>query len=274
MLSESGLSARDVVVGYEGKPVLHGVSISLHHGDAVAVIGPNGAGKSTLLNTLAGALKATSGGVSLDGVPLQSIARRDLAKRIAVVPQRLTIGFGLTGLDVVRLGRTPYLGRFGSHCKSDREAVDRAIEDTDCSGFAARAYSSLSGGEAQRIILAMALAQETSYLLLDEPTVHLDLGQQWKFMQTLVALRQARNVGILAVIHDLSLAGIGFDRVVLLAGGRIIADGTASEVITEVNVSTGFDAPVKVWQDGTKVRVVLDPTSSIVIPRVRDSNDA
>jgi iron complex transport system ATP-binding protein len=93
-------------------------------------------------------------------------------------------------------------------------------------------------------------------------------------MQTLVALRQARNVGILAVIHDLSLAGIGFDRVVLLAGGRIIADGTASEVITEVNVSTGFDAPVKVWQDGTKVRVVLDPTSSIVIPRVRDSNDA
>ena len=261
MPSDPGLQVVDATAGYDGRSVLHTVSFALHRGDATAIIGPNGVGKTTLLKLLAGSLRPQSGHVSLDGLPLTAIPRRELAKSIAVVPQKLDIGFGLCGREVVALGRTPYVGFFGSQTRADHEAIDRAIAETDTASFVDRPYSSLSGGESQRVVLAMALAQETPYLLLDEPTVHLDLGQQWRLIERLMGMRRSRNVGILAILHDLTLAGLGFDRVVLIGDGRIVADGSPAEVLTESNISEGFGAPVTVWHDVSGVRVALIPSS-------------
>lgn len=256
---ESGLSASGVDAGYASRVVLRGASLDLRPGDSTAIVGPNGAGKTTLLKVLAGTLKPSHGSVTLDGRPLSTMTRRDIARKVAIVPQKLEIGFGLTGRDVVMLGRTPYLGFLGSETVEDRRAVDRATSETETSDFVNRPFSELSGGEAQRVVLAMALAQETPYLLLDEPTVHLDLGQQWKLIEKLMSLRHLRGVGILAIVHDLTLAGLGFDRVLLMADGKVVADGTPAEVLTVQNIRQGFGAPVRVWQDGSGVTVVLDP---------------
>lgn len=256
--SDSGLAAHEVDAGYDGRAVVHNLSLRLEAGDSVAVIGPNGAGKSTLLKVLSGLLRPRQGQVTLDGRCLSDVPRRERAKRIAVVPQSLDIGFGLTGRDVVMLGRTPYLGFLGTGSRTDREAVSEAIAETDVAEFVDRPFATLSGGEAQRVVLAMALAQETPYLLLDEPTVHLDLGQQWRLLELLVSLRVRRRVGILAIVHDLSLAGLEFNRVVLMSGGRIVAIGPAREVLTAERVRDAFGAPVSVWEDTTGVRVVLN----------------
>ena len=222
---ELALTAVDVDAGYPGCRVLNEVSVDLRPGNATAVIGPNGAGKSTLIKVLGGILRPSSGRVLLDGAPLRTYDRRALARKIAVVPQRLDIGFGLSGWDVAMLGRTPYMGFLGATSPVDRAAVERAVAETDTREFINRSFASLSGGEAQRVVLAMALAQETPYLLLDEPTVHLDLGQQWKLLERLMELRYSRNVGILAVVHDLTLAGLNFDRVILMDHGTVTADG-------------------------------------------------
>ena len=195
-------------------------NLVVQRGDAVAIVGPNGAGKSTLLKVLAGVLSPWKGQVRLDGAPLQSIDRRSLARVIAVVPQKLEIGFGLTARDVVMLGRTPYMGFLGSTSSADQHAIERAIDETDTGHLMCRAFATLSGGEAQRVILAMALAQETDFLLLDEPTVHLDLGQQWQLINRLMQLREPARVGILAIVHDLNLAGLNFERIVLIQGGE------------------------------------------------------
>jgi iron complex transport system ATP-binding protein len=253
------LTAAAVDAGYPRRPVLRRVSIDLRPGDATAIIGPNGAGKSTLLKVLAGTLKPWSGRVVLDGDPLASIGRRRLARKIAVVPQKLDIGFGLRCWDVVMLGRTPYIGFLGAPSTGDRAAVRRAFNETGTGDFSQRPYASLSGGEAQRVVLAMALAQETPYLLLDEPTVHLDIGQQWKLLDRLTQLRRTRGVGVLAVVHDLSLAGLNFDRIILMSHGSIVADGTPAEVLTQRNISTSFEAPVRIWHYDRRVGVTLQP---------------
>lgn len=255
--SDRALVGQGIDAGYGSRHVLHGVDIEVPRGAAVAVVGPNGAGKSTLLKTLCGGLRPMVGSIRLDGVDIRTLGPRELARRIAVVPQALHVGFGMTGRDVVMLGRTPYLGFLGSSGTRDLAAVSEAIEDTDIADFVDRPFSTLSGGEAQRVVLAMALAQETSYLLLDEPTVHLDLGQQWRLMERLMELRRRRGVGILAILHDLSLAGLNFDRVVLLGGGRVVASGSPHEVLTESNVGQAFGAPVRVLEDADGVRVVL-----------------
>jgi iron complex transport system ATP-binding protein len=266
MPSEPALCAEGIDAGYLRYRALAGVSVDLRPGDATAIIGPNGAGKSTLLKVLAGVLRPSRGNVSLDGLPLSTFDRRTVARKIAVVPQKLDIGFGLRAFDVVMLGRTPYIGFLGAPSQEDRAAVERAIDETDTHAFVSRPFASLSGGEAQRVVLAMALAQETPYLLLDEPTVHLDLGQQWKLLERLMELRRARNVGVLAVVHDLTLAGLNFDRIILMDHGVVIADGTPSSVLSEENVHAAFGAPVRIWQDGPRVGVSLRPAAEHITP--------
>jgi iron complex transport system ATP-binding protein len=160
------------------------------------------------------------------------------------------------------------MGLFGSVDRTDVIAIDTAMRQTETFQLSARQFSTLSGGEAQRVVLAMALAQEADYLLLDEPTVHLDLGQQWKFISRLFELRSTRKIGILAILHDLTLAGSGFDQVILMAGGRVAAFGSPSDVLTEHNISAAFEAPVNVWHDESGVRVALRDVSSIS-PEVR-----
>src|SRR3989442_11830926 len=220
------LEARALRAGYHGVDVLHGIDLSLHAGEDVALIGPNGSGKTTLLRALVGALRPRAGAVFLAGRPLGDFSTRERARRVAMVPQTFATPFAFSGWEVAALGRTPYVGTFGHLSRADRDAVDRALAETDAADLAARPFAELSGGERQRVVLAMALAQEAAVLLLDEPTTHLDLAHQLRTLGLARDLARSRGLAVVAVLHDVALAG-GFERVVLLDGGPAVAAGTS-----------------------------------------------
>ncbi len=265
----TGIHAEDLEVRYSQSPALRGVSFALKPGESVAVVGPNGAGKSTLLNAVCGTISPSRGRVLIDGRLVSSCGRKEVARLIAVVPQKLDIGFGLSVQDVVMLGRTPHVGILGSPGAGDKDAVSRAMRDTDIAHLARRRFSTLSGGEQQRTVLAMALAQETPYLLLDEPTVHLDLGQQWRLMETLQRLKRGRRVGVLAIVHDLNLAATYFDAVVLLHRGRVAGHGHPSTVLTAGAVSSVFGVPVAADAGTGSVSIGLErPTTEVAHEKI------
>jgi iron complex transport system ATP-binding protein len=226
------LHADAVTAGYGERAVLHACTLPIARGEVVAIVGPNGAGKSTLLRALAGLLRPRSGCVRLDGVDIANLARRDLARRIAVVPQIFDTLFPFTVREVVALGRTARLGTFGGASRGDVAAVDRAIADLDLADLASRRIDRLSGGERQRAVLAMALAQEADVLLLDEPTVHLDPAHQVAMLRLVRELACARGLAVAAVLHDLNLAAAMATRLAVLADGRIVCDATPETVIS------------------------------------------
>ena len=226
------LHAQAVTAGYGARVVLHACTLQIARGEVVAIVGPNGAGKSTLLRALAGLLRPSSGSVELDGVDIATLARRDLAQRIAVVPQIFDTLFPFTVREVVALGRTARLGRFGGASREDAAAVERAIVDLDLADLASRRIDRLSGGERQRAVLAMALAQETDVLLLDEPTVHLDPSHQVGMLRLIRELACARGLAVVAVLHDLNLAASMATRLAVMAGGRVVCDAAPETVIS------------------------------------------
>jgi len=226
------LHADAVTAGYGERAVLHACTLPIARGEVVAIVGPNGAGKSTLLRALAGLLRPSSGCVRLDGVDIATLARRELARRIAVVPQIFDTLFPFTVREVVALGRTARLGTFGGASRGDVAAVDRAIADLDLADLASRRIDRLSGGERQRAVLAMALAQEADVLLLDEPTVHLDPAHQVAMLRLVRELACARGLAVAAVLHDLNLAAAMATRLAVLADGRIVCDAAPETVIS------------------------------------------
>lgn len=234
------LRAEAVRVGYGAREVLHGVDLTLRGGERVALIGPNGSGKTTLLRTLAGTLRPWSGTVEFDGTRLDGLDARMRARRIAVVPQTFTTPFAFTAREVVALGRTPYVGTFGRPAAADRAAVSRALALTGCTELSERPVSQLSGGERQRALVAMALAQEGDVLLLDEPTVHLDPHHQRSVLELVGRIARERGGLVLAVLHDLNLASALADRIVVMAEGRVVADGLPLEVLSAATVASVF----------------------------------
>ena len=230
-MPSSLLQATELTFFYGATPVISRVSIALAPGDMLAVAGPNGSGKTTLLRLLSGILHPTSGEVQLDGIDLQRIAQRSRARNIAVVPQHLEQHLGFDVETVVELGRTAYSRLFFPLDDVDRDAVTRAMDATEVTELRKRYFSDLSGGEQQRVMLAMALAQETRFLLLDEPTVHLDLRHQRDLLELLVRLRAQRNLGVFAVMHDLNLSALYFDRLALMHQGALIADGDPEKIL-------------------------------------------
>jgi iron complex transport system ATP-binding protein len=222
---------RDACFAYGDRRVLGRISLRLDPGERVAVIGANGAGKTTLLKVIGGLLRAGSGSVQIDGLEVAAIPRRQIARLVAAVPQELVIPFSFTVREMVELGRTAYLGRFGGFDAVDRSAVDHALQVTDSTGLAARVVNELSGGERQRVLVAMALAQQPRILLLDEPTQRLDLTRQAEVLDLIRDVSTERGLTVLAAIHDLNLAGLYFDRLIVLSGGAIVADGAPGEVI-------------------------------------------
>jgi len=237
-------SAQGLGYAYGDREALHDLTIDLRSGELAAIVGPNGAGKSTLMGVLAGVRDGYSGACRLEGVEVSAWNKRLLARRAAFVPQSLRLEFPFTAEQVVFMGRTPYCdGLFET--EEDRAAVRRAMEMTDSLPFAGRPFRALSGGEKQRVILASALAQEPDALLLDEPTTYLDLEHQLSLYRLLRDLaRQGKTV--VAVTHDLNLAAAYSDRVLVLAGGSLAADGPADAVVTERLVADVFHATVRV----------------------------
>lgn len=245
------LSAENIAFGYGATAVLNGVSLQAHSGEAVALLGRNGAGKSTLLRLLSGVLAPAHGAILFRGTPLQRLSRRTLALQLAVVPQDMHVPFAFTTREVVALGRTAHVPFLHGESARDRAAVQDALSLLDLDALAERTYNSLSGGERQRAILAMALAQEPIILLLDEPTVHLDLAHQLAILRIVRALTRKQGLAVLAAVHDLNLAALLFDRLIFLADGRVVVDGPPDAVMTAETVYEVFGARVSIYRHPT-----------------------
>lgn len=246
MSDTSRLQAEGVSFAYSSQDVLRNVSLAVGSGERVALAGPNGSGKTTLLKVLTGGVRPRTGLATLDGVPLQRLRPRFRAQHIAVVAQHADTNLSFTVHELVSMGRTPYVQLLSLESSRDRRAVDNALRETDTLHLASRRFNELSGGEQQRVMVAVGVAQETSFLLLDEPTVHLDLHHQHELLQLLLRLNHDRNIGLVAVLHDLNLAALYFQRVVLLARGQIVADGAPRDVVKEDVLETVFGAPLRI----------------------------
>jgi iron complex transport system ATP-binding protein len=234
------IELRDVTVEYRGRAVVRGVDLDIAAGERVALIGPNGAGKSTLLRVLTGLVRPAAGRASLGGVPIERLDRGAIARRLAVVPQQATLPFATRVEEVVALGRLPHEDPFRGARPADRAAIAAAIERVGVGHLLGRDARELSLGERQLVLLALAVAQAAPVLVLDEPTVHLDLRHQVGTMELLVDLNVRDGTTILAVLHDLGLAAIFFPRLVLIDAGRIVADGTPAEVLTPDRIRDVF----------------------------------
>lgn len=254
----------DLTVLRGGKPVVRGVDLEVGHGEWVGLIGPNGAGKSTLLEAVLGLLD-TTGVVEIGGDRLTALTHVERARRVALVPQNPIIPPGMTVIDYVMLGRTPHLGRFGAESADDVFAANIAISDLDLAAFASNPVDSLSGGERQRVVLARALAQASPVLLLDEPTSALDVGVRMEVLDHIDAIRRSCGLTVISAVHDLTLAAQFCDRLVMLAGGAVVASGTAEGVLTADTIGRHY---------GARVRVISDDEGVIVIPiRSDDSRE-
>ena len=216
-----GLEVHQVYFSYFDGLVLHDINLSVKAGEMVGLLGPNGSGKTTLMKLATGILKPNQGEIRLDGSSLKQLSRKEIARSLAVVPQQFHIPFAFTTSEVAMLGRIPFIKSFAGEAGVDREAVAIALDLVGISKLAEHRFDELSGGERQKVILAMALAQQPKLLLLDEPTVHLDVTHQVEILELVRSLNLERGLTIVAAMHDLNLASLYFDRLVLLKGGRV-----------------------------------------------------
>ncbi len=236
------LQVKDLACGYGGEALLSGIDFSLSAGRALSVVGPNGAGKSTLLRTVAGQLAPLAGRAEVAGKDLARLAHQERARLVAILPQ-IDRGEGsLTVRELVELGRTPHLGRWGHLGAEDRESVEGALADCRLTRLAGRRLDQISGGERQRARIALTLAQEAPLVLLDEPVNHLDLRRRYQFFQLLARLRQERGLAVLLVLHDLQDAFQEADSVLLLCQGesRMMAPGDED---LRPTLAAAFDVP-------------------------------
>jgi len=240
------LEIRQVDFSYLDGPVLNNIDLSVKGGEMVGLLGPNGSGKTTLLKLASGILKPAQGEIRLDGDSICTLSRKYIARHVAVVPQQFHIPFAFTSGEVVMLGRTPFFRALSEESEADSRAVNDALEQVGIRELAERRFDELSGGERQKVILAMALAQQPKLLLLDEPTVHLDIAHQMEILELVREFNKEQGLTVIAAMHDLNLAALYFDRLILLKEGRVWADGAPSQVLTEVRISEVFSASVRV----------------------------
>jgi iron complex transport system ATP-binding protein len=257
----TALALDRVSVTLGGARVVNQLSAQVQDGEWVALIGPNGAGKTTALRAVAG-LVEFDGAVRILGEDADALARKEVARRVALVPQVPLIPAGITVREYVLLGRTPHLGYFASERHVDQVAADAALEQLDLTALALRRLDTLSGGERQRATLARALAQDAPILLLDEPTASLDVGRQQQVLELVDELRTSRGLTVLSTMHDLTLAGQYADRLLLLDGGRLVASGVAEDVLTRALITEHY---------GAEVEVVDAPGSGFIVVPVRRS---
>lgn len=232
--------------GVESVNALRDVTVSIPRGSLTGLIGPNGCGKTTLLKLLSGVLSPDSGSVTLDGRTLSSMSKRQVARRLAVVPQETHPAFEYTVLEMALMGRHPYLGPFQLEGPADLAIARDSLTATGTAQLADRSYTSLSGGEKQRVIIASALTQSPEVLLLDEPTASLDLGYQLEIGALLRRLNKERSATMVMATHDLNLAASLCDTLVLMRQGRVLADGNTPDVLTSASVKQLYDVEADV----------------------------
>lgn len=240
------IKIEDLRFSYNGLEVIKGLDLEAGRGAFVGFLGPNGSGKTTLVKLLSKVLEADSGTIELMGEPIRKWNPRRLAQQVAVVPQSTHVAFPFSALEVVLMGRAPHLGGLAFESDDDMEIAAKAMKQTDTWELRHRSMQQLSGGEAQRVIVARALAQKPQILLLDEPTLHLDIKHQIALMDLLLRLNREEGLTVLTVSHDLNLIARYADRMVLLKNGSIYADGTPGEVLTVENVREVYEARVEI----------------------------
>ena len=253
------IELRNIEICYGDKKALSEVTLTICKGEMAGVIGANGAGKSTLLNVISGALKA-QGDALIEGREINTIAATKRAAIIAVVPQEISSETPLRGYEFVMLGRTYRLPRFGSPGAADRSAVEQAMKDTGTEPLKDRFLSDMSGGERQRLALAMAFAAEPRIILLDEATAHLDLHHRVDIMHLLRDMNRRKGVTVIMAVHDLMLAGRFFERLILLHNGSVLKDDTPNNVLKEDILEVAYGCRIKTIQ-------LPDQLGTCIIPK-------
>ncbi len=253
------LRVEDLSAGYNAKPAIQGITFNLLPGRLMGLLGPNGSGKSTLLRAISGVLKPTQGSAWADDSRLTGADAREVAKRVAVVPQGSRLPPGFTAQEIVLMGRAPYLGWSGHASTADEAVAHSALEQAGALEFSNRFADRLSAGEQQRVILARALAQTTPILLLDEPTTHLDLFYQLETLQAVRRLASEHGLAVLMALHDLNLAARFCDDLLVLQNGKVVACGEARQVLTESLIRAVFQVEVELVRPRSNKLTLLKP---------------
>jgi len=252
----SSLHTQGLHIGYGGVPIVEDLNLQVPDGRLTALVGANGSGKSTILKAMSRILKPSGGQVLLDGKSIDRHSTRDVARRLAILPQQPASPEGLTVEELVAFGRFPHQRGFGTLNADDKRAIRRALSVTGMESFADRPVDQLSGGQRQRAWIAMAIAQETELLFLDEPTTFLDMAHQLEVLQLLRRLNREEGRTIVMVVHDLNHASLYADHVVAIQGGRIVAQGAPADVITQRMLREVF---------GVDAEIVVDPRSGMPV---------
>lgn len=247
------IRTENVVSVLGGTEILHGVEIHIHKKELIGLLGPNGSGKSTLLRCIYRTLKPTDGAVFLDGKPIEEYSYKESARRISVLAQHNYYNFEFSVEDVVMMGRAPHKRALDRDTREDYQLVSKCLKMVGMDSFRKRAFSTLSGGEQQRVILARALAQQTPCLILDEPTNHLDIKYQIQLMNLIKGLDRT----IVSAIHDLNIAAMYCDRIYVMKEGKIIASGTPEEVLTPELIRQVYEVNAEVFKDKSGILRIL-----------------
>jgi len=234
---------------YENKVVLDQVSLGIRKGEILGILGPNGCGKTTLLKNLNRNLKPHGGCVLIDGTDIEEVSKKEIAQNIASVPQSNEIRFAFTVREIVTMGRMPFQESLRGESSADIEIIDKAMEQTGLTEFAERYINTLSGGERQRAIIARAITQTPKIILMDEPTLHLDINMQFEALDLIQRLSKENDLAVVIVSHDLPMVTRYCDRIILIHGHRIFAMGTAEEILTKENMKMVFNVDAELERD-------------------------
>lgn len=243
------LEVRGLKYTYGKYLVLDGVDLPIVDGEVIGILGPNGCGKTTLLKNLNKNLEPTGGCVMLDGESMANLSKKEIAREVAVVPQTNEIRFAFTVRDIVAMGRMPFQGMMGAPSGEDERIVDEAIRRTGLSKHVDRHINTMSGGERQRVIIARAIAQTPKYLLMDEPTLHLDISMQFDALNLVHKLSRETGLTVVIVSHDLGMVARYCDRIVMIHDHKVHCVGTPEEVLTPENMRTVFNVDAELVFD-------------------------
>ena len=243
------IEVRGLKYSYNRYMVLDGVDLDVREGEILGILGPNGCGKTTLLKNLNKNLTPTGGCVMLDGTDLDTMVKRDIAKSVAVVPQTNEIRFSFSVREIVAMGRMPFQSMMGGETREDARIVDDAIEKVGLSAMKDRHINTMSGGERQRVMIARALAQTPKILLMDEPTLHLDINTQFEALDLVHDLSRESDLTVVIVSHDLPMVARYCDKIAMIHDHRVMCCGTPEEVLTPDNMRTVFNVDAELGID-------------------------
>ncbi|WP_394870284.1 ABC transporter ATP-binding protein [Clostridium butyricum] len=241
------------------KYILNNISGRFKEGGFYGILGPNGSGKTSLVRHILRFIDVKHGLICLDNKDIKDYSRKELACSISFVPQNVNIDVSFTVYDIIAMGRNPYMKRFQDLSQKDRDLINHAMEVTNCAYLKDKAFSYLSGGEAQRVLVARAIAQDTKYLILDEPISHLDIRYQVELMETLKKLNEEENKTVIAILHDLNLSSAYCKEIFLMKDGKVYVEGSVKDVLTEENLKAVYDINFEIHKMKSKNSMFFIP---------------